>query len=206
MELPGFDRLMAVCRALETNVRWMNPPATEIPDTRTALGQPLDPQLAALLARANGWELDGRNWGLSLKDVGGKNDLSSYNRSLRRMRDDLPRIIDFVLFGQWGHQAAYLATVPALAAADGTQPVMWVDLNEDLWTMPMASSVDRALDLIARYLERDRDRGEITFPWDVPDLIAADAPLVHAIEAGAFKPFTICGEEVAALIDRVVGR
>src|SRR5689334_24821548 len=55
-----YTTLFRSCRALGIEVVWLKPPATAIPGE--VHGQPLDPQLAALLRRADGAYLRGRNW------------------------------------------------------------------------------------------------------------------------------------------------
>jgi hypothetical protein len=195
VELLGFDRLIATCRAFGMDVR-LQPPATALPgDVR---GQPLDPQLAALLRRADGAFLYGRNWEHSIRrsgelvDFGGPEDLADCGGTWRLLRDDWPRIGHFILFGQYGAQARHAATVPALAGTGGTQPVVHVDINEELYVVPLASSVDRWLHLTVRYLERvgsDKATSDLGFPRDVPDLVAEDSALVALLKAGAFAPF-----------------
>jgi hypothetical protein len=195
MELRGFDQLIAICHAFGMDVR-LNPPATALPGE--VHGQPLDPQLAALLRRANGAYLRGRNWEHyinsfgKLRDFGGPEDLDNCGGTWRLLREDWPRIGHFILFGKYGWQATYEATVPALAAADGTQPVVDVDIHEDLRVTPLASSVDRWLHLTVRFLERagsDKGTSELLFPEDVSDVMAEDSALVALLKAGAFAPF-----------------
>jgi hypothetical protein len=195
MELLGFDRLIAICRAYGMDVR-LQPPATALPGE--VHGQPLDPQLAALLRRADGAFLWGRTWEHSIRrsgeltDFGGPQDLADCNGTWRLLRDDWPRIGHFILFGQFGAQARYAATLPALAAADGTQPVVDVDINEELQVTPLASSVDRWLNLTVRYLERagsDKGTSDLLFPRDMTDVMAEDSALVALLKAGAFAPY-----------------
>jgi hypothetical protein len=109
------------------------------------------------------------------------------------------------------------ATVPGLADGTGVQPVVMVDPYEDVYALPIASSVDRLFDTYSRSLERQveliREEAEskarleaefgppapgslsallsehtprINFPWEVPDLIARDEPLVKLLQAGRF--------------------
>src|SRR5262245_47550722 len=98
----------------------LEPPATALPGD--VHGQPLDPQLAALLRRANGAYLRGRDWEHSiysfdkLEDFGGPEDLNNCGGTWRLLREDWPRIGHFILFGQFRWQATHPATVPALAA------------------------------------------------------------------------------------------
>ena len=113
--------------------------------------------------------------------------------------------------------AYYFATVPSLADEQGVQPVVWVDTYEDLYALPIASSIDRFFDTYSHSLERQvelirddagsnarleaefgppapgsmrelwsKDMPRINFPWEVPDLIARDEPLVRLLRAGHF--------------------
>jgi hypothetical protein len=58
--------------------------------------------------------------------------------------------------------------------------------------LPIASNVDRFFDTYSRFLEeltatpefkKDRE-ATLTFPWDVPHVLARDAPLVELLRAG----------------------
>ncbi|PTL81688.1 hypothetical protein [Vitiosangium sp. GDMCC 1.1324] len=124
---------------------------------------------------------------------------------------------DLLVFAKEQALAYYYATVPKLADEQGIQPVVNVDTYEDLYALPIASSVDRFFDTYSRSLERQveliREEAEfnarleaefgppapgslrellsaqtprITFPWEVPDLIARDEPLVKLLRAGRF--------------------
>ncbi|KFA89861.1 hypothetical protein Q664_32510 [Archangium violaceum Cb vi76] len=50
--------------------------------------------------------------------------------------------------------AYYFATVPGLADEQGIQPVVWIDTYEDLYALPIASSIDRFFDTYSHSLER----------------------------------------------------
>src|SRR5262249_22262530 len=89
----------------------------------------------------------------------------------------------------------------ALAAADGIQPVVDVDINEELHVMPLASSVERWLNLTVRYLKETPD---LNFPWEVPDLLAEDSALVALLKAGAFAPYVGGDRELADFITQVI--
>jgi len=89
--------------------------------------------------------------------------------------------------------AYYFATVPTLADDQGIQPVVWVDTYEDLYAMPIASSVDRFFDTYSRALERwveltredaeSKARHEAEFGPPPPDslsaLLAEDTPVFN---------------------------
>ncbi len=63
---------------------------------------------------------------------------------------------------------------------------------------PVASSVDRFLDVYSRYLERmvadfeyiETGVSLVTFPWDMADLISRDEPLIAQVRAGHFDFLT----------------
>jgi hypothetical protein len=86
------------------------------------------------------------------------------------------------------------ATVPALVGEKGTQPVVWVDIYETLYAVPIGSDVDHFFGTYARYLEAEPPLPEgeefvpptRTFPWDASEFIARDRALVAMIRAGRF--------------------
>lgn len=160
-----------------------------------ALNASLDRDLSAMLEQHNG----GQMWNLFVYGVGGGvEDLVFRNQSMRRLSEDLPLLTDFILFAQVGHEAAHLASVPKLAARDGTQPVVYLDLSEDLLAYPIASSVNLSFDLYARYIEAlnehygevASDTSEMRFPLRVPGLVGSDANLVKMLSAKRFDPYT----------------
>ncbi|WP_224373159.1 hypothetical protein [Hyalangium versicolor] len=88
------------------------------------------------------------------------------------------------------------ATVSSLADAQGHQPVVHADTYEldGPFLLPIASNVDRFFDTYSRFLEelaatpefqRAREPA-LTFPWDVPHLLARDTRLVELVRAGHF--------------------
>jgi hypothetical protein len=88
--------------------------------------------------------------------------------------------------------AYHYATVPALADAQGRQPVVMVDVYEEPYAMPVASDVDGFFDAYSRYLESliaapgGREDPQLTFPWSVSDIIGRDGRLVEMIHEGRF--------------------
>jgi hypothetical protein len=91
--------------------------------------------------------------------------------------------------------AYYYATVPTLRSGEGLQPVVKVDIYEEPYALPLASDIDRFFDTYSRYLEalvaspfyEEDGASALTFPWDVPELIARDRPLVEMLRAGRFE-------------------
>jgi hypothetical protein len=90
--------------------------------------------------------------------------------------------------------AYHYATVPELADVQGSQPVVMVDVYEEPYAMPVASDVDTFFDAYSHYLEhlKATPRGiggsQLTFPWNVSDIIGRDRRLVEMIHEGRFDP------------------
>jgi hypothetical protein len=87
----------------------------------------------------------------------------------------------------FGREMLYgYATVPGLASPEGLQPVVHVDPYEEIYAVPIASDVNRFFESYARYLEMaggDPEYGDdlfsyVTFPWDVPEILALDLDLL----------------------------
>ncbi|WNG40161.1 hypothetical protein F0U61_45625 [Archangium violaceum] len=187
--LPGFERLLEVCRSRA------HPMKLELPSGRPVesfvAGQVMDPQLAAVHSRA------GYLW---VRD-----ELYVFPEKHER-RPDLHRVNEswsrewaapfgaLRVFAKDDRLAYCYATVPALVDERGLQPVVWVDVYELLYAVPVASSVDQFFDTYARYLESalasTGDGGEglplRAFPWSATEAIARDRELVKRIRAGHF--------------------
>jgi hypothetical protein len=107
--------------------------------------------------------------------------------------------------------AYHYATVPALADERGWQPVVRVDVYEDPYALPIASSVDQLFETYSRYLEalmarpdaRQEKGTALTFPWDVPEIIARDVKLLERLRSGHFDPF-MPGVEERAWVRKVL--
>ena len=97
-----------------------------------------------------------------------------------------------LLFG--GEMLYRYATVPELSSPEGKQPVVRVDPYEDIHALPVASDLDQFFDIYSRYVEimaedegyRSGGAAWVRFPYDVPELIARDRPLVGLIRDGRF--------------------
>ncbi|HSP81626.1 MAG TPA: hypothetical protein VLQ93_24110, partial [Myxococcaceae bacterium] len=189
--LPGLERLVEVCRGKGHPMK-QEPPLTPAPVAgRPVAGLPLDPLLAAVHARVGYlWVRDGF-FLLPARD-GWRPDLAGVNERWRRNWPEPFRSL--VVFAQDDRMAYVYATVPSLATASGSQPVVWVDTYEDLYALPVASDVDRFLEAYSRYLELPEQPGEYEegglparlFPWDVPEIIARDGALMTMLSAGHF--------------------
>jgi hypothetical protein len=203
VNLVGLEHLISVCRSRELRVE-LNPPLPAAcgPD-QVFLDQPLDPLLAATLARFNGATL--AELGLFWMDDT-PYGLGPFNA--RRRADDAWPLKDTLLYSMFLGVPYYLATIPNLADSNGVQPVVYINLSIDMEVMPIASSVDMAFDLYARYLETKASRNEslarehgsieagtrgrrgFFFPRSIPALVAEDRRLVQMLAANRFKAFT----------------
>jgi hypothetical protein len=189
----GFEAFSEQCRRLGIA-------ATLAPASRAApssvLGQPLEPTLVSLYAAHDGTWWFAPEFELRVYPLAGPDALEWRNHSLRRSaHEHVPPypFDEMLVFAQYGAQADRLATIPALADAAGRQPVIYLDLHEDPWAVPVASSVDGVFDLLAQYIDRATTSlgraglVEIDFPLDVGDLIAADDSLRAMIASGSFE-------------------
>lgn len=187
--LPGLKRLMEVCRKhgfpLETSTPEPTAPAAGEP----FLGSPFDPMLAAAHARLGGAMLGDF---VLYKPGPHEYGLARINEGMRR--NDTEPFRSSLVFGQEPSLAYYYGTVPKLANPHGIQPVIYIDAHDQMFVLPVASSVDRFFDVFSRYLEAvaedpqyvEERHSSISFPWDVPELIAQDKPLVQMMEAHRF--------------------
>lgn len=190
-KLPGFERLLKVCQSRAHPMKLEPPVEPGLGAETSVAGQPLDPVLAAVHARAGYlWVRDG----FSLFPTRHERwpDLRRENEQWRRRWAE--PFGSLLVFARDDRLAYCYATVPGLADDKGVQPVVWVDVYEALYAVPVASDVDRFFDTWARYLESAPEvpGGEEyvlvdrSFPWSAPELIARDRPLVELLRAGRF--------------------
>lgn len=194
--LPGLQRLIEVCRRLDLKVE-IAPPSRAPPSAGTLVaGLPFDSLLAAVYAQMG--------FGAFATDVAGI-VVRRYDDTARKVEEDnawwsqgyreqlaLPTF----LFAAEPFTAYHYATVPSLADEQGRHPVVMVDVNEEPYALPVASSVDRFFEAYSRYLEalmalpdaREEKGALLTFPWDVPEIIGRDAALVRLLGLGSFTP------------------
>jgi hypothetical protein len=187
--LPGLDRLIAVCQ-LHSLPLELSPPLASAPRLgELVFGEPFDPQLAATYQRLGAAELGELTlFGPHSGDLG----LIPNNEELRKYDWEPARSMFF--FGKVTGFAYYLGTVPRLANSQGLQPVVYIDCHEGIYVFPVASSVDRFFHLYSRYLELlvadpgYSQSGAIVpgFPWDMTHLITRDEPLMEQVLAGRF--------------------
>ncbi|OJH39278.1 hypothetical protein [Cystobacter ferrugineus] len=189
--LPGFERLLEVCLSRDHPLKLEPPLAPGRRREGFVAGQPMDPQLAAVHSRTGYLWIHGELFLFPLRHER-RPDLHRVNAHWRR--DWAAPFGSLLVFGKDDRLAYCYATVPERADAEGVQPVVWVDVYESLYAIPVASSVDRFLATYARYLEvapsSMADSEDLppprTFPWDAADIIARDEVLVRRIQAGHF--------------------
>ncbi len=214
--LPGLERLMDVCRK-NNIVMDIEPPGRHPPRAGEMVGGlPFGPVLALVYARSRRMSFGGELDGIFLYQADDVDDMDEQSEEVRWGWPEIFKTSLFVFAGEPA-LAYYFATVPVLADEKGMQPVVRIDGYEDLYALPIASSVDRFFDTYSRSLERQvelvRSEAEskarleaklgprfqdslsslfyehpprINFPWEVPDLIARDEPLVKMLRAGRF--------------------
>jgi hypothetical protein len=225
---------MTVCR--ENGIPMtLNPPPPHPPQAGVLVcGLPVDPVLAAVYACSGRVAFGGVLDGFYLHRANELQDLIEVNAERPRYWPEAFRTSLFY-FGGEPALAYYYATVPKLADEQGMQPVVWVDTYEDLYALPIASSVDRFFDTYSYSLERQvelirrhaesnarleaefgppppgsisellaQDTPRINFPWEVPDLIARDEPLVKLLRAGRFDFLMEGCEEAHAWVGKVL--
>lgn len=190
--LPGLERLLEASRKYEFQIRTSPPAACARSPGEPLLGRPFDPMLSAFYNRLGGlsFQLD-----LYIATCDGQMDeILLENEGVQPYWPEPFRTI--LVFGGQEALAYRYATVPSLADAQGFQPVVEVDPYEDIYSLPIASNVDRFFDAYARYLEfiyetpdlRDDPDARPTFPRGVPEIIAADRTLVGMLTEGHFDP------------------
>jgi hypothetical protein len=189
--LPGLTRFLEVCRNLGLSLEHEPPRQPALGTGESVAGLPLDSLLAAVHAQVG---YVGLEEGFVLLRAGDaqQSDLLRVNERWRR--DQTDPFGSLLVFGKEDMLAYHYATVPHLEDARGLQPVVKVDMHEEPYAVPLASTVDRFFDTYSRYLEvlvAEPDYEELgpavrTFPWQVPELIARDQPLVEMLQAGRF--------------------
>ncbi len=194
IDLPGLDRLLDVSREwgvpLETGPGSSTPPrAGEMLE-----GLPIDPLLAAAYARVGMLNLGSSRPLLMRCD----NEANTFLRENKEWQSYFPHEFwpehfrPLVIFG--GNMLYRYALVPALANADGLQPVVFVDPYEEIYALPIASDLDRFFDAFSHYVRilaedpeyRATGAPSIGFPWRTPELIAKDSLLIEMIKKGLF--------------------
>jgi hypothetical protein len=186
--LPGLDRLIAVCQRHSLPLK-LSPPLSSSPKHGAhVLGEPLDPQLAAVFGHIGGAKL-GPLW---LYSPGAdRMDFIPWNEQLRE--GNLEPYRSSLVFGEQTGFPLYYGTVAKLADAQGLQPVVHVN-GYETYAIPIASTVDRFFNVYSRYLElmvvdleyTHHGIAGIHFPSAVTQLIAHDEPLMELVREGRF--------------------
>jgi hypothetical protein len=203
MDLPGLERLMAVCQRLNLELK-TSPPAREPLKAGSLLeGLPFDPVLASVYARvghaAFATNFLGSGWVLRRSDAQVHDMEEETRRWGERWWEELGEPV--IVFG--GNIYTYV-TVPSLADERGWQPVVEVDTYEgEPLVMPVASNVDRFFDSYSRYLEvvvadpRYQETGdtELLFPLHATEILARDERLVELMRAGRFEALMKNGDD-----------
>ena len=161
-------------------------PVAELPDTATHLGMPMDPELADLFGATNGCIIGS----LFVSGVGDVvHELIEENQFVRDMLDDFPMLHNVLLCAGFNHQATELAIVPVHADEQGRHPVVIVDLHEEAFIWPLASTLNRGLELIVDFeilSSRDKSGFMEPFPCNAVPRIRQDTRLMELIRADAF--------------------
>lgn len=187
--LPGLDRLLSVCQEHSLPME-RSPPLASAPKAgELFLGEPFDPQLATVYERLGSAEIGPLTL---LGPHSGEQGLLPKNEWLRQY--DYVQAHSTHFFGRMTGYAYYCGAVPRLANAQGLQPVVYMDCHETIFSVPIASSVDRFFHLFSRYLEllvAEPGYGQsgamnITFPWGLAQYVARDEPLMEHLHAGHF--------------------
>jgi hypothetical protein len=211
MKLPGLERLMEVCQRFGLPMA-VAPPAREPPAAGSWVGgHRLDPMLAAFYSRFGKALFNKDLYLLQVDDEANQLEEESRRKGESwRTRFALP-LFDF---GGKAALAYYYATVPGLADARGCQPVVKVDMYDldGPHALPIASDVDRFFEAYSLYLEalvahpefQEPDDEPLTFPWEVPEILARDRRLVELLRAARFDSVMKKSSEVQGWVSRVI--
>ncbi|HYO58913.1 hypothetical protein [Archangium sp.] len=188
--MSGLERLLATCEKYPVRAHIRKPWGGAPSAGTLLLGRAMDPMLAAFYSRLGGLRLD-RDLYVNACDEQ-VNGILLANEQVQPYWPEPFRSL--LLFGGKEASAYTFATVPSLADAQGLQPVVEVNPYEDFYALPIASNVDRFFDTYARYMELIYQTPELSeergawpvFPWEVPELIAADRALMGMLVEGRF--------------------
>ena len=192
--LPGLDRLIAICQRLSLLIE-LSPPQAPAPQAgQLVLGEPFDPQLAAVYQRLGSATFGPFTLHGPGQDENGLIPTNEWVREEEEIYFHAP-----LIFGKKTGFSLYYGVVPRLADSRGPQPVVYISAHDaQQFAIPIASNVDRFFDLHSRYLERmvadfeyiETGLSLVTFPWDMADLIRHDEPLIAQVRAGCFNFLT----------------
>lgn len=160
-------------------------PVPEIPNTKDALGVPMDPQLVAFYRKTNVCAIGPA---LDCYIHKGADELVNDNLHMRRIFDELPFLHDVLIWARDTTYSIEMTSIPALADCDGRQPVIILDVNDAPIVLPLASSFNRALELVVenRIQAVRGDETREPFPYVMADTVACDTRLMQLIDTRAF--------------------
>jgi hypothetical protein len=196
-ELPGLQSLLEVVHKHEVPIEIL--PAGRAPPRagERLSGMPVDPLLATAFSRCGKLLLGvlGSEILLLTRCDEEVNGFLKGNEEWQGSfsHDDWPDHFRALML--FGREMLYrYATVPELSNPEGLQPVVRVDPYEDIHALPVASDLDRFFETYSRYVEiMVADQGYqadgvawVRFPYDVPELIARDRPLIELLREGRF--------------------
>lgn len=195
--LSGLDRLLEVVRKQGLPVETLPPGSSPLRAGAHLYEMPIDSLLAAAFSRCGKLIIKNRG-SEKLLLMRRDDEVDGFLLENQEWQNYFPHEFwpehfrALVLFG--GEMLYRYATVPELANSEGRQPVVRVDPYEDIHALPVASDVDHFFDTYSRYVElmvndpgyRSDGIAWIRFPYDVPELIAKDVPLIGMIKEGRF--------------------
>ena len=196
-DLPGLNRLLEVARQHDVYIETL-PAGKSSPRAGERLyGMSVDPQLAAAFARFGKLVIGklGAETGLLMRC---DDEVNAFLQENKEWQGSFPHEFwpeHFRALMPFGRELRYrYATVPGLANPAGLQPVVQWNPYEELYALPIASTVDGFFETFSRYLEmvaddpdfREGGAPTFVFPHDVPELLAQDKPLVKMIKEGLF--------------------
>ena len=197
IDLSGLDRLLEVVGKHGVPIETMS--AARIPPRSgdRLYEMPVDPLLASAYSRFGKLVLGrlGRDTWLLLPGDEEKSGLVLENEEWQGYFPHMFWPEHFRVLMPFGSHMLYrYATVPELANSEGRQPVVLLDPYEDIHALPIASDLNRFFDTFSRYVEAMVDdpgyqaggAPMVGFPYDVPELIARDTPLLGMIKEGRF--------------------
>lgn len=208
MPLPGLERLIGVCRRFSLPLELSPPLPTAPREGEDVLGHSIDPVLAAVYQRLG--DATFGDFFIERPDPNDPDGLFQWNEWVKRRNVEPFR--SSLLFGKVPSLACFYAVVPKLADPQGRQPVLFIDNHDERIVLPVASNVDRFFDTYSRYLEilvrsPDYTPGEywaVNFPWDTPQLIVRDQPLVELLAAGRFEGLMTTASDERAWSEQVL--
>ena len=206
--LPGLDRLITICQRHSLLLE-LSPPQASAPQAgQLVLGEPFDPQLAAVYQR-----LGAATFGPFTLHGPGQDEKDLIPRNEWVREEDEIYFHAPLIFGKKTGFSLYYGAVPRLADSRGLQPVVYISAHDaQQFASPIASSVDRFFDLHSRYLERmvadfeyiETGFSLVTFPWDMADLIRRDEPLIAQVRAGHFDFLTNDEEDARKWLEELL--